>query len=54
MDVGKAQVVDRVPKVIKELQFGILSVCNLFNVPMALMDTQIESRYNQSSRSRSL
>jgi hypothetical protein len=26
--VGKLQVVDRVPKVIEKLQFGILSVCS--------------------------
>ena len=29
VEVGKAQVVDRVPKVIKELQFGVLCVTRI-------------------------
>lgn len=27
VDLGKAQVIDRVPKVIKELKFGVLYEC---------------------------
>jgi DNA-directed RNA polymerase III subunit RPC1 len=30
IDLGKAQVIDRVPKVIKELKFGVLYVGPLF------------------------
>jgi hypothetical protein len=28
VDLGKAQVIDRVPKVIKELKFGVLYECS--------------------------
>jgi DNA-directed RNA polymerase III subunit RPC1 len=31
IDLGKAQVIDRVPKVIKELKFGVLYVAHFYS-----------------------
>lgn len=49
--VGKEQVVDAVPKVIKEIQFGVLYYIQLMKHDLKLTLSQVKSRHNQPSSS---
>lgn len=57
VDLGKAQVIDRVPKVIKELKFGVLYEPFFPSFPVCVMlicaTAQVQRRHRQPGRCRS-